>query len=183
MIASTHPLAADELIDGAVFYAKEASPVLAFQFVAEFERTYADYGRSTRVTGSCLSPWPSQAVTPLAQKARPDPIDFLRTAAEAVPLDVEPPVKLVAFEAARYLDDTEAVAEYVTAMLGTNDPDLLLLALGDLARAKGMAQVAKDAGLGRESLYKALAPGAKPRFDIVMKVARALGVKLTAHPA
>ena len=65
----------------------------------------------------------------------------------------------------------------------TDDPDLLLLALGDVARARGMAQVAKDAGLGRESLYKALAPGAKPRFDTVLKVARALGVKLTAQPA
>jgi probable addiction module antidote protein len=62
-----------------------------------------------------------------------------------------------------------------------NDPDLLLLALGDVARAKGMTQVAKDAGLGRESLYKALAPGAKPRFETVMKVAHALGVKFTVQ--
>ena len=93
------------------------------------------------------------------------------------------PLKLVVFDAARYLDDDEAIAEYMTAVLETNDPDLLLLALGDVARAKGMAQVAKDAGLGRESLYKALAPGAKPRFETVMKVARALGVKFTAQPA
>ena len=64
-----------------------------------------------------------------------------------------------------------AIAEYVTAVLEADDPDLLLLALGDIARARGMAQVAKDAGLGRESLYKALAPGAKPRFDTVLKVA------------
>ena len=93
------------------------------------------------------------------------------------------PPKLITFDAARYLDDDEAIAEYVTAILEANDPDLLLLALSDLARAKGMAQVAKDAGLGRESLYKALAPGAKPRFDTVMRVARALGVKFTAQPA
>jgi probable addiction module antidote protein len=92
-------------------------------------------------------------------------------------------VKLLPFDAARYLTDDTAVAEYMTAVLETGDPDLLLLALGDIARAKGMAQVAKDAGLGRESLYKALAPGAKPRFDTVLKVARALGVKLSAHPA
>lgn len=91
--------------------------------------------------------------------------------------------KLIVFDAARYLNDDEAIAEYMTAILETNDPDLLLLALSDVARAKGMAQVAKDAGLGRESLYKALAPGAKPRFETVMKVARALGVKFTAHPA
>ena len=92
------------------------------------------------------------------------------------------PLKLVAFDAARYLDDDEAIAEYMTAVLEENDPDLLLLALADVARAKGMAQVAKEAGLGRESLYKALAPGAKPRFETIIKVARALGVKFTARP-
>lgn len=90
--------------------------------------------------------------------------------------------KLLPFDAARYLTDDAAIAEYMTAVLEMDDPDLLLLALGDIARAKGMAQVAKDAGLGRESLYKALAPGAKPRFDTVIKVARALGVRLSAHP-
>jgi probable addiction module antidote protein len=93
------------------------------------------------------------------------------------------PPKLLAFDAAKYLDDDEAIAEYMTAIFEANDPDLLLLALADVARAKGMAQVAKDAGLGRESLYKALAPGAKPRFETVMKVARALGVKFIAEPA
>ena len=93
------------------------------------------------------------------------------------------PGKLVPFDAARYLSDDAAVAEYMTAVLEMDDPDLLLLALADVARARGMAQVAKDAGLGRESLYKALAPGAKPRFDTILKVARALGVRLTAQPA
>jgi probable addiction module antidote protein len=93
------------------------------------------------------------------------------------------PPKLIAFDAARYLNDDEAIAEYMTAVLEANEPDLLLLALNDVARAKGMAQVARDAGLGRESLYKALAPGAKPRFETIMKVARALGVKFTARPA
>ena len=91
-------------------------------------------------------------------------------------------VKLLPFDAARYLTDDVAVAEYITAVLEMDNPDLLLLALGDVARARGMAQIAKEAGLGRESLYKALAPGAKPRFDTVLKVARALGVRLTAHP-
>ncbi|MFO1205338.1 MAG: addiction module antidote protein [Burkholderiales bacterium] len=91
--------------------------------------------------------------------------------------------KLVPFDAARYLTDDAAVAEYVTAVLEADDPDLLLLALGDIARARGMAQIAKETGLGRESLYKALAPGAKPRFDTVLKVARALGVRLAARPA
>jgi probable addiction module antidote protein len=92
------------------------------------------------------------------------------------------PLKLHAFNAARYLDSEEAIAEYMTAVLEADDPDLLLFALADVARAKGMAQVAKDAGLGRESLYKALTPGAKPRFDTIIKVARALGVKFTAQP-
>jgi probable addiction module antidote protein len=90
--------------------------------------------------------------------------------------------KLIPFDAARYLTDDTAVAEYVTAVLEADDPDLLLLALADIARARGMAEVAKEAGLGRESLYKALSPGAKPRFDTVLKVARALGVRLSAHP-
>ena len=93
------------------------------------------------------------------------------------------PRKLLPFDAARYLTDEAAIAEYMTAVLEANEPDLLLLALGDIARARGMSQIAKETGLGRESLYKALAPGAKPRFDTVLKVARALGVKLTAKAA
>ncbi len=91
-------------------------------------------------------------------------------------------VKLVPFDAARYLSDDAAIAEYMSAVLEAGDTDLLLLALGDVARARGMAQVAKDAGLGRESLYKALTPGAKPRFETVVKVARALGVRLSVEP-
>lgn len=91
--------------------------------------------------------------------------------------------KLLRFDAARYLDDDEAIAEYMAAVLEQDDPDLLLAALGDVARAKGMAQVAEATGLGRESLYKALTPGAKPRFDTVLKVAKALGIHLTARVA
>jgi len=90
-------------------------------------------------------------------------------------------IKLVPFDAARYLTDDAAIAEYINAILEEDDTDLLLMALGDVARARGMAKVAKETGLGRESLYKALAPGAKPRFDTIIKVARALGVRLTAH--
>jgi probable addiction module antidote protein len=89
---------------------------------------------------------------------------------------------LIPFDAARYLVDDAAIAEYMNTVLETGDTDLLLLALSDVARARGMAQVAKDAGLGRESLYKALSPGAKPRFDTIVKVAKALGVRLTAEP-
>ena len=89
--------------------------------------------------------------------------------------------KLVRFDAAEYLTDEETIAEYLDAILEEDNLDLLLLALGDVARARGMAKVARESGLGRESLYKALAPGAKPRFDTVVKVARALGVRFTAH--
>ena len=91
--------------------------------------------------------------------------------------------KLLPFDAARYLTDDAAVAEYMTAVLETEDPDLLLLALGDVARARGMAQVAKDAGLGRESLYKALSETGNPSFATVLKVAHALGVRLHAEAA
>jgi len=89
---------------------------------------------------------------------------------------------LAPFDAADYLDDEETIAEYITAALEDPDPDVFLAAVRDVARARGMAQLAKDAGLGRESLYKALTPGAKPRYDTMLKVLRALGVKLSATP-
>lgn len=90
--------------------------------------------------------------------------------------------KLVPFDMARYLNDDEAVAEYLTQVLADGDMPELLQALGHVARARGMAQVAREAGLGRESLYKALAPGAKPRFETVLRVTRALGVSLMVRP-
>lgn len=65
--------------------------------------------------------------------------------------------KLLPFDMPRYLDSDEAIAEYLTQVLADGDSDELLSAIGHIAKAKGMAQVAKDAGLGRESLYKALA--------------------------
>lgn len=86
------------------------------------------------------------------------------------------------FDAAVYLDDEETIAEYLSAALEDPNPDVLLAAVRDVARAYGMAQLARDAGLGRESLYKALAPGAKPRYDTMLKVLHALGVKLKATP-
>ncbi|HWG86476.1 MAG TPA: addiction module antidote protein [Candidatus Acidoferrales bacterium] len=87
------------------------------------------------------------------------------------------------FDAADYLDSDEAVAEYLTAALEDPDPDLFLTAIKDVARARGMAQLARDTGLGRESLYKALSAGAKPRYDTVLKVLGALGVRLQAVAA
>ena len=90
--------------------------------------------------------------------------------------------KFTPFDAADYLADEETIAEYLTAALEDPNPDLFLIAVRDVARARGMTQLAKDTGLGREGLYKALTPGAKPRYDTVMKIMHALGVKLTAAP-
>ena len=86
------------------------------------------------------------------------------------------------FDAADYLDDEQTIAEYLTAALEDPNPDVFLTAVRDVSRARGMAQLAKDAGLGRESLYKALTPGAKPRYDTVLKLLNALGVRLSATP-
>jgi len=84
------------------------------------------------------------------------------------------------WDASEYLDSPEAIAEYLTAAMEDGDSNLLLAVLGDIAKAKGMSQLARDTGLGRESLYKALTPGAKPRFDTVMKVIHGMGVHLHA---
>lgn len=89
---------------------------------------------------------------------------------------------LAPFDAADYLDDAATIAEYITAALADPNPDVFLAAIRDVARARGMSQLAKDAGVGRESLYKALSPGAKPRYDTVVKLLHALGVKLSASP-
>lgn len=70
------------------------------------------------------------------------------------------------------------IAEYLTAALEDDDPDVFLRAVGNVAKARGMAQIAQATGLGRESLYKALAPGARPKYDTVLKVLRSLGVRL-----
>ncbi len=90
--------------------------------------------------------------------------------------------KFSPFDAADYLDDEETIAEYITAALEDSNPDVFLTAVRDVARARGMTQLAKDTGLGRESLYKALTPGAKPRYDTMLKLLHALGVKLSASP-
>lgn len=71
--------------------------------------------------------------------------------------------KLKAFDITSHLDSEEAMAEYLSQVLEDGDNDELIRALGHIAKAKGMATVAKDAGLGRESLYKALSAGSKPR--------------------
>ena len=84
--------------------------------------------------------------------------------------------------AADYLVNEERIAGYLSAAAQDEDPNVLLLALCDAAKARGMMEVAKAAGLNRESLYKALKPGAHPRFETVQAVLRALGVKLAVAP-
>jgi probable addiction module antidote protein len=87
--------------------------------------------------------------------------------------------KLLKFDAADYLDSEETIAEYLTAALEDENPDVFLAAISDVAKTRGIAEIAKNAGLGRESLYKALAPGARPRYDTIIKVLHGLGVKIT----
>lgn len=89
-------------------------------------------------------------------------------------------VRTKRFDPADYLTTDEALAEYVSAALETGDPAFIADSLGIVARAKGMAKVARQAGLGRESLYKALSPGGNPEFATVLKVVEALGLRLTA---
>ena len=86
------------------------------------------------------------------------------------------------FDAAPYLDSEEAIAAYLTDILETNNAALLAAALGDIARARGMTEIAKSAGITREALYKALRPDSAPRFDTVSRVCAALGVRLVAMP-
>jgi probable addiction module antidote protein len=91
-------------------------------------------------------------------------------------------LKVAPFDASDYLDSDEAIAEYLTAALDNPDPDAFLVAVRDVAKARGIAQVAESAGLGRESLYKALKPGAQPRFETVRRLLEALGVRLDVTP-
>jgi len=86
------------------------------------------------------------------------------------------------FDAADYLDSEEMIAEYLSAAMEDENPDVFLAAVSDVAKARGMTAVANSTGLGRESLYKALTPGAKPRYETIVKVLHGLGVKLTVQP-
>ena len=91
-------------------------------------------------------------------------------------------LKTRAFDPADHLHSEEDMAAYITLVLNEGEPGELAEALGIVARARGMTQMAKDTGLGREALYKALRADAQPRFDTVARVCKALGVKLVAQP-
>ena len=87
------------------------------------------------------------------------------------------------WDAADHLDDEKSMVAYLEAALDDGDPGVITAALGDIARARGMTRVAEKAGLGRESLYKALSPGGNPEFATVLRVVEALGLKLHAVAA
>ena len=91
-------------------------------------------------------------------------------------------VGFATFNVADYLEDDEVIAEYLSVAAEDSNPDVLLAALAEVAKARGMAQVAAAAGLGRESLYKALTPGSHPRFETISAVMRALNVKISVVP-
>jgi probable addiction module antidote protein len=85
-------------------------------------------------------------------------------------------IKTIPFDIVEHLDSEEAIQEYFSQVLEDGDSDEIIRALGHIARARGMTALAAQTGLGRESLYKTFAPGAKPRFDTILKVIRALGL-------
>ena len=91
--------------------------------------------------------------------------------------------KFAPFDAADYLDSEEAIAEYLSLAAADPAPGVLLSAISDVANARGKAKLALDSGLGRESLYKALRPGSKPRYETIAKILSALNVKMQILPA
>ena len=92
-------------------------------------------------------------------------------------------VKTTPWDAAEHLKTNEDMAAYLEAAIEDGDPAVISAAVGDIARAKGMSQIARETGLGRESLYKALSPGGNPEFATILKVVRALGLKLHVEAA
>jgi probable addiction module antidote protein len=90
--------------------------------------------------------------------------------------------KVREFDASEFLDNDEVIAAYLQDSLEDNDPDVFLLAVANVVKARSMTRVAEDSGLGRESLYKALRPGAKPGFAMIGKVLGALGVRFEVAP-
>lgn len=87
-------------------------------------------------------------------------------------------LKTTRWDSAEYLQTEEDIAAYLDAVLGEDDPALVAHALGVIARAKGMSQIARETGLGRESLYKALSAEGNPEFSTIFKVIKALGLRI-----
>jgi|SRR5579872_1017632 len=87
--------------------------------------------------------------------------------------------KTFPYDSAEYLDSGEAINAYMEEALDTNDPAFIAKALGTIARARGMSEIAKKAGLSRESLYKALSTDGNPEFGTIIRVMHALGLKFS----
>ena len=92
-------------------------------------------------------------------------------------------VKFKRFEASDFLKSEAAIEEFLAAAMEDPNPDVFLAALGEVAKVRGIAALAQRSGLSRESLYKTLAPGSKPRYETICKLVDALGVKLTVKAA
>lgn len=92
-------------------------------------------------------------------------------------------IKTQPFDIVKYLDSDEAIAIYLNEIAQTGDSNDFIIALGDVARAKGIAEIAQKSGLARESIYKALSDGAKPRFDTIVRIMQALNLKLQYAPS
>jgi len=88
------------------------------------------------------------------------------------------PVKTTIWDPAEYLETEEQIAAYLEDIFKSGDPDLIITAIGDVARARGMSKIADDTNRGRESLYKSLSQGGNPSFETVMKVLSSLGFSL-----
>jgi len=87
------------------------------------------------------------------------------------------------FDFGKHLDSSERIAAYLDSVLQDNDMDLLMAALGDIARARGMSYVAQQSDVSREALYRVLRENKKPRFETISKVCAALGLRLSVAPA
>jgi probable addiction module antidote protein len=92
------------------------------------------------------------------------------------------PVKTTVWDPTEYLETEEQIAAYLDDIFKSGDPDLIVTAIGDVARARGMAKIADDAGRGRESLYKSLSQGSNPSFETILKVLSSLGFNLRPSP-
>ena len=89
---------------------------------------------------------------------------------------------VTSFDVSEYLDSPELIAEYLNVTIETGDNKLLFKAIGDIAKAKGMSNLAKETGLGRESLYKSLSTEGSPKFSTIAKVANSLGLEIDFKP-
>ncbi len=87
------------------------------------------------------------------------------------------------FEIADYLDNNEMIAEYLNTVLAEGNDSDVIIAIGHIAKSIGMTKIAQETGLSRPSLYKALSNGAKPQFETIMKILKAIGGQIQSHPA